>query len=67
MIKQSSQKNEKEINNKIEALEESNKSLKKRLDSYKEVKSDWINFKRELSHDLDKLGTALKDFAIPSK
>ena len=52
---------------KIKELEEKNKDLSKRLKSYEKVKSNWINFKRELSFDLDQLGVALKDFTVPTK
>lgn len=66
-IKQSSPKTKKELNEKIESLEKDNQSLKNRLETYEKVKSDWITFKREFSHDMDQLGSALKDFTIPSK
>lgn len=56
-----------ESSNQIDALEEQNKSLENRLKSYEMVKSDWISFKREFGHDLDQLGTALKDFTVPNK
>lgn len=67
-LKKSNSKNgSKETAKKIDALEEKNKMLENRLQSYEKVKSDWISFKRELSFDLDQLGVALKDFTVPSK
>lgn len=66
-LKQSRSKAEKELIEKIDSLENDTKSLKKRLENYDKVQSDWISFKSEFGHDMDKLGIALKDFTIPNK
>lgn len=66
-LKQSRSKGEKEMVEKIDELEEKNKALKKRMESYEKVQSDWVTFKREFAHDMDQLGSSLKDFTVPSK
>ncbi|MFY9158266.1 hypothetical protein [Aquirufa ecclesiirivi] len=66
-LKQSRSKGEKEMIEKIKELEEKNKSLKERMESYEKVQSDWVTFKREFAHDMDQLGSSLKDFTVPSK
>lgn len=53
---------------KIDELEKKNKELKAKLDEWKDDgKSDWTQFKSELNHDLDALGTALKDFTVDNR
>jgi ethanolamine ammonia-lyase small subunit len=53
---------------KIEALEQKNKDLKVRMNAYKnDTNSDWSSFKREFNHDMDELGTALKDLTVDNK
>jgi septal ring factor EnvC (AmiA/AmiB activator) len=52
-------------NAKINDLELKNRELQKRLDDYHPDRKDqWDSFKREFNHDLDELGTSLKDFTI---
>ncbi|WP_264564290.1 hypothetical protein [Flavobacterium sp. N3904] len=52
----------------IDAMEQKNKELKIKVDSYKnDANSDWKSFKREFNHDMDQLGTSLKDFAVNNK
>jgi peptidoglycan hydrolase CwlO-like protein len=52
----------------IDTLEQKNKNLKTKLDSYKnDVDSDWKSFKREFNHDMDELGQSLKDFTKDNK
>lgn len=46
----------------INELEKKNMELEDRLRSYKrEGNEDWNEFRREFNHDMDELGTALKD------
>ena len=45
----------------IDALEERNRDLRKRVGYYESNQSDWDKFKREFNHDMDELGKALKD------
>ncbi len=53
---------------KIDALEKKNNELKAKLDDYKDSgKSAWEQFKSEFTHDMDELGTALKDFTVDNK
>lgn len=53
---------------KIDALEQQNKDMKARIDTYeKDKKSDWESFKREFNHDMDELGKALKDLTVDNK
>lgn len=52
----------------IDTIEQKNKNLKIKMDSYKnDVDSDWQSFKREFSHDMDELGKSLKDFTVNNK
>lgn len=52
----------------IDTIEQKNKNLKAKLDSYKnDINSDWKSFKREFNHDMDKLGHSLKDFTVNNK
>jgi septal ring factor EnvC (AmiA/AmiB activator) len=53
---------------KIDALEQKNKDIKTRIETYKEDKnSDWESFKREYNHDMEELGKALKDITVDNK
>lgn len=52
---------------KIDMLEEQNKNLKSRLNSFETKNSDWESFKREFNHDMDELGKALKDLTVDNK
>jgi hypothetical protein len=65
-LKQSKLAIAKEMNVKISELEEKNKELKSRLLTYDKVQGDWIEFKREFSKDMDQLGSALKNFTVPT-
>lgn len=53
----------------IDALEQKNKDLKIRMESYEKSKSqsDWGKFKREFNADMNELGKALTDFTNDSK
>jgi peptidoglycan hydrolase CwlO-like protein len=52
----------------IDTIEQRNKNLKTKMDSYKnDVNSDWKSFKREFNHDMDELGESLKDFTVNNK
>ena len=52
----------------IDTIEQKNKDLKIKMDSYKnDVNSDWKSFKREFNHDMDQLGQSLKDFTVNNK
>lgn len=52
----------KEYREKIDALNEKNRDMKKRLDDYKgEGNEKWQSFKREFNHDMDELGNAVRD------
>lgn len=52
----------------IEELEQKNKNLKDRMNTYKnDANSDWNSFKREFNHDMDELGNALKDLTVNNK
>jgi DNA replication protein DnaC len=50
---------------KIDAIEQKNSDLKKKLEEYKaEGKDSWENFKSEFSRDMDELGTAFKNLTV---
>jgi len=52
----------------IAAMEQKNKDLKVKMDTYKnDVNSDWQSFKREFKHDTDEIGQALKDLTVDNK
>lgn len=48
-------------------LEKKNKALTERMDAFEKNQSNWEEFKREYSHDMDELGAALKDFRVNNK
>ena len=50
---------------KINALEERNNDMKKRMDDYKaDGQEKWETFKTEFSHGMDELGKSFKDLTI---
>jgi Na+-transporting methylmalonyl-CoA/oxaloacetate decarboxylase gamma subunit len=52
----------------IDALEQKNKDLKVKVDSYKnQANSDWESFKREFNHDMNEIGQAFKDLTVDNK
>ena len=52
----------------IKELEEKNKEIKLKVESYKnDANSDWKSFKEEYNHDMDELGQALKNFTVDKK
>jgi septin family protein len=54
-----------EYRKRIDELKDRNEKLKARMDEYKyEDETKWDNFKREWNHDMDELGTALRDFTV---
>lgn len=52
---------------KIANLEQKNKDLKSKLETYETNQSDWEQFKREFNHDMDALGKAFKDLTVNNK
>ncbi len=52
---------------KINGLEEKNSELRSRMNAYEKKQSDWESFKTEFNHDLNELGTALKDLTVNNK
>jgi F0F1-type ATP synthase membrane subunit b/b' len=67
-IKKTGKDIDKEYQRNIDTIEQKNKNLKIKIDSYKnDVNSDWNSFKRELDHDVDELGKSLKDFTVNNK
>jgi len=51
----------------INELEQKNKEMKIRIDAYDKSQSDWESFKREFTHDMDGIGTALKNLTVNNK
>jgi hypothetical protein len=51
----------------IESLEQKNKDLKTRMETYETRQSDWEVFKHEFNKDMDVLGQSLSDFTVDSK
>lgn len=67
-IKKAGKEIDKAYQKNIDTIEQKNKNLKAKLDSYKnDVNSDWKSFKREFNHDMDELGHSLKDFTMDNK
>lgn len=54
-----------DYDDKVNALEQKNSDMKRRMDEYKlEGKDHWNSFKKEFNHDMDELGKALKDLTV---
>ena len=66
-LKQPGMKHDHEYANKINDLEDRNKALQKRIDTYDNAHSDWAAFKRDFTHDVNELGQSLKDFSFDKK
>jgi outer membrane murein-binding lipoprotein Lpp len=55
-------------NKNIDVLEQKNKDLKAKMDTYKnDASNDWESFKREFNHDVNELGNALTEFTVDNK
>lgn len=53
---------------KIDELEQKNKGIKIKVDSYKnDTSDDWESFKREYNHNMDQLSQALKNLTVENK
>ncbi|MFE3847777.1 hypothetical protein ACFX5D_07345 [Flavobacterium sp. LB3P45] len=53
---------------KIDELEQKNKGIKIKVDSYKnDTSDDWESFKREYNHNMDQLSQALKNLTVDNK
>jgi len=52
---------------KINKLEQENKDLKVRVDTYDTTRSNWEEFKREFNRDMDVLGNAIEDLFEDNK
>lgn len=60
--------NKSQYEKKLAVLEQKNTDLKKRLDDYKEAGKDkWSAFTNKFNHDMDELGTSLKNFTVGKK
>jgi len=67
-IKKTGKDIDKAYQNSIDTLDQKNRNLKTKMDSYKnDANSDWKSFKREFHHDMDELGKSLKDFTVNNK
>jgi hypothetical protein len=67
-IKKTGKDMDKAYQRNIDTMEQKNKDLKIKMDSYKnDVNNDWKSFKREFNHDMDELGKSLKDFTVDNK
>jgi hypothetical protein len=51
----------------VAILEKKNAAMKARISDYDKSQSNWESFKTEFNHDMDELGTALKDFTVNNK
>jgi chromosome segregation ATPase len=51
----------------VAILEKKNAAMKNRISDYDKSPSNWESFKTEFNHDMDELGTALKDFTVNNK
>lgn len=51
-----------EYKEKINTLKQKNEDLRSRIDTYKgETNEQWESFKREFKHDIDELGSSVRD------
>ena len=50
-------------NKRVESLEQRNRDLRNRMDSYKDdgKNDNWQKFRREFNHDMDEMGNAFRD------
>lgn len=53
--------------NSIKDLEQKNREMTIKMETYDKSQSDWESFKREFSHDMDVLGKALNDLTVNNK
>jgi hypothetical protein len=65
-------KNQGELSNaiykkKIAYLDQQNKFMKARLESYEKGPSNWESFKHGFNYDMEAIGKALKDFTVDNK
>ncbi|KAF0201669.1 MAG: hypothetical protein FD170_2526 [Bacteroidetes bacterium] len=51
----------------VETLEQKIADLKTRMNDYEKNQTGWESFKREFNHDMDELGSALKDLTVDNK
>lgn len=51
----------------IEALEQRNKTMKLRMETYEKNQSNWVSFRDEFKHDMNELGQAMKDLTVDNK
>lgn len=51
----------------IETLEQKIADLKTRMKDYEKNQTGWESFKREFNHDMNELGSALKDLTVDNK
>ncbi len=51
----------------VDELEQKNKDLKARINSYNKGETEWESFKREFNHDMDGIGQSLKDLGKDNK
>jgi hypothetical protein len=51
----------------IADLEQKNRDMRARIDSYGKNQGDWESFKREYNRDMDELGVALKNLTVDNK
>jgi hypothetical protein len=67
-LKQTGKTVDAKYNKNIDVLEQKNKDLKTKMDTYKnDASNDWESFKREFNHDMNELGNALKDLTVDNK
>lgn len=52
---------------KVSDLEQKNEALRKKAAGYDANNSGWASFKREFNHDMDEIGSALKDLTVDNK
>lgn len=52
---------------KIEALEQRNRDLRTKINTYDMSQSNWESFKREFNHDMEAFGKAFKDLGVDNK
>jgi len=52
---------------KVAQLEQKNRDMRTRMDTYEKSQNGWDAFKREFNHDMDALGVAFKDLTVNNK
>ena len=66
-MKKAGHRNNQLLDLRIDSFQKRNEELTTRMYKYENGKTDWESFKAEFNHDMDGLGSALKNFTVNNK